>query len=73
MESKQLGKLRGDLIIKKQENFGVFQKWEGGGVKKQQNCLKFKFGHLKTHGGDSIFQNCLNHKLLSDPILKKKN
>ena len=45
----------------------------GGGAKQQQNYLKFKFGHLKTHAGVSIFQKCLNYKFLSDPILKKKN
>ena len=41
---------RGGVIIKKQENFGVFQNREGGGPKQQQKSLKSKFGHLKTHG-----------------------
>ena len=44
-----------------------------GGIEKIQKCLKFNFGHSKTHGGVLIFQKCLNHRLLSDPILKKKN
>ena len=44
------------------------------GSEKNQKCLNFKFRHLKTDGGGvSIFQKCLNYKLLSDPILKKKN
>ena len=54
--------VRGGVMIKKWENFGG---------KKTQKCLIFKFGHLKTHGV-SIFQKCLNYKLLSDPIPKKK-
>ena len=45
----------------------------GGGQKNKQKCLKFKFGYLKTDGGGVIiFQKCLNYKLISDPILKKK-
>ena len=36
----------------------------GGGLKIKLKCLKFNFGHLKTHGGGvSIFQKCLNFKL----------
>ena len=61
--------LRGGVIIEKRENFGLFPKWG----KNKQKCLKFKFEHLKTHGGVPIFQKCLNDKLLSDPILKMKN
>ena len=40
--------LRGDIIIKKREILEFFQK-KGGGIKTPQKCLKFKFGHLKTH------------------------
>ena len=52
--------------------WGFFKQKRGGGQQTKQKCLKFKFGHLKTHGGVSIFQKCLNYKLLSDPILKKQ-
>ena len=62
---------RGGVIIKKQENLGLFPK-QGGGSEKKQKSLKFKFGHLKTDGGVSIVQKCLNYKLLTDHILKNK-
>ena len=66
--------LRGGIIIKKGKIFEFFQNIGGwGGSKTKQKSLRFKFGHLKTHGGFLIFQKCLNYKLLLDPILKKKN
>ena len=65
--------LRGGVITKKRENLGQRPKL-GGGIKQKQKCLTFKFRHLKTDGGEgvSIIQNCLNHKLLSEPIQKRK-
>ena len=43
----------------------------GEGGKKQQKCLKLKFGHLINHGGGLNFSKL--SKFLSDPILKTKN
>ena len=54
-------KIRGDLIIKKTGKFWTFFKI-GGGVKKTQISLKFKFGLLKTDGGVGIFQKSINFK-----------
>ena len=45
--------LRGDLTIKKRENFEDFSKI--GGSEKKQISLKFKFGLLKTDGGGRNF------------------
>ena len=28
---------------------------QGGGSQYKQECLKFEFGHLKTHGGSQFF------------------
>ena len=73
LSPEHINKYRGGLIIQNGNFFDIFRN-RGGGLKTKQKCLKFKFGHLKTHGwGVSIFQKCLNYKLLSDPILKKKN
>ena len=46
--------LRGGVIIKRTENLGTMSKIEGGS-KNKQKCLKFKFRHLKTHGGGFNF------------------
>ena len=44
----------------------------GGGVKKIQKCPIFNLGLSKTKGV-SIFQECQNDELLSDPIPKNKD
>ena len=43
----------------------------GGGENPKMS--EIQIGTFETPRGVSIFQKCLNYKLLSDPILKKKN
>ena len=50
-------------MIEKRKHFGP--------PKKEKNP-NYNFKILKSNGGVSIFQKCLNYKLLFDPILKKK-
>ena len=64
LPTKPLYKLRGGIIIKKWENLEFFQSREGGS-KKQTKKSKIQ---IRT-----FFSKCLNYKLLSGPILKKKN
>ena len=52
MSKIKINNFRGGLIIKRRENFGHFSKLGGG--RNTQKCLKFKFGHLKTHGGGGL-------------------
>ena len=43
----------------------------GGGAKNKTKMSKIQIRTFENPWGGS--QNCLNYKLLSDPILKKKN
>ena len=43
------------------------------GVKKQTKMSEIQIWTFENPWGVSIFQKCLNYKLLSDPILKIKN
>ena len=55
---------------KKKRKFGTkSQMGGGGGGRKKTKKSQIQIGQLKTDGGVSIFQKCLNYKLLSDPIL----
>ena len=50
--------LRGGVTIKNGKIWEKFPK--GGGLKKQTKIPNFNLGILKTQGGVSIFQKCLN-------------
>ena len=64
-ESPCLGiktRLRGGIIIKKRENCELFPKWGGGTPPKKSEIQIRTFEN--PWGGVSIFQKCLNYKLL---------
>ena len=44
-----------------------------GGDQKKTKMSEIQIQTFENPWGASIFQKCLNYKLLSDPILKKKN
>ena len=50
----------GEASLKKNEKIWDNVPIGGGRVKKKQKCPNFNLGHLKTEGGVTIFQKCLN-------------
>ena len=56
-------------MIKKRENCGLFPKKGGGSKKTKKSEIQIRTFENPWEGV-SIFQKCLNYKLLSDPILK---
>ena len=53
--------------------FGTMSQIGEGEIKKQTKMSEIQIRTFENQcGGVSIFQKCLNYKLLSDPILKKK-
>ena len=53
--------------------FWIMSQTEGGRSEKNTKMSEIQIQTFKNRWGVSIFQICLNYKLLSDPILKKKN
>ena len=62
---------RGGVMIKKRENFGQCTK-KGGGIKTTTKMSEIQIRTFENPWGVSIFQKCLNHKLLSELCFFRK-